>query len=309
MPDSTAPDSPAARTPYEVLGVPVTADDDQLRRAYRRLLRETHPDTGGDAARFHAVQLAWERIGSAEARRDYDRGTPAPAAHAPYTGSPRTSTPASAVRARSYGHPGGRARERYLVLVREWLGRGVEVDDPFDPAIVRRAPREVRYWLAKAQAEEATATVVGSLGIAYTVWNDVAVGDGGAKIDQVVLGPSGLVAIASEDWGDAVRLRKGELESTAIPEGDKPVTRLNRNARRLGRELRVRFTSCVIVVPDDTLEDPYALVERGRHAGTVVVRRSVLPQLLRNGLGDPRLGGYGESFEVRTRIQNAVRFV
>lgn len=303
------PDSPAARTPYEVLGVPASADEEELRRAYRRLLRETHPDTGGDAARFHAVQLAWERIGSAQARRDYDRGTPAPAAHAPYTGSARRSAPASAVRARSYGHPGGRAREHYLVLVREWLGRGVEVDDPFDPSIVRRAPREVRYWLAKAQAEEATATLVAALGIAYTVWNDVAVGDGGAKIDHVVLGPTGLVAVSSEDWGEVVRLRKGELESPAIPEGDKPVARVNRNARRLGRELRVRFTSSVVVVPDDALEDPYAVVERGRHAGTVVVRRSVLPQLLRNGLGDPRLGGYGESFEVRTRIQNGVRFV
>lgn len=304
------PDSPAARTPYEVLGVPATASDDELRKAYRRLLRETHPDTGGDASRFHAVQSAWERIGSSDARRDYDRGSAPSPSHAPYAGAPRAQAPSSsAVRARSYGHPGGRARERYLVLVREWLGRGVEVDDPFDPAIVRRAPREVRFWLAKAQAEEATATLVAALGIAYTVWNDVAVGDGGAKIDHIVLGPSGLVAIASEDWGDPVRLRKGELEGPGIGEDDKPLARLSRNARRAGRQLGVRFSSTVVVVPDEALDEPFAVVERGRHSGAVVVRRSLLPQLLRNGLGDPRLGGYGESFEVRTRIQNAVRFV
>ncbi|NQX10684.1 DnaJ domain-containing protein [Microbacteriaceae bacterium VKM Ac-2855] len=304
------PDSPSARTPYEVLGVPASASDDELRRAYRRLLRETHPDTGGEAGRFHAVQLAWERIGSADARRDYDRGTsPSAPTHAPYTGTPRSSASSSAVRARSYGHPGGRARESYLVLVREWLGRGVAVDDPFDESIVRRAPREVRARLAKAMAEESTATVVGGLGIAFTIWNDVAVGDGGAKIDHVVLGPAGLVAIASEDWGDTVRLRKSEVEGPAVPEDDKPIARLARNARRLGRELGVRFNAAVIVVPDDALEEPISQVERGRHSGSVIVQRSVLPQLLRTGLGDPRLGGYGESFEVRTRIQNGVRFV
>ena len=62
-------DSPADATPYEVLGVPATADDDALRRAYRRAARESHPDLGGDAQRFRRVQLAWERIGTPAARR------------------------------------------------------------------------------------------------------------------------------------------------------------------------------------------------------------------------------------------------
>ncbi|QHF24808.1 DnaJ domain-containing protein [Rathayibacter sp. VKM Ac-2804] len=304
------PDSHAARTPYEVLGVPASASEDELKRAYRRLLRETHPDTGGDAASFHAVQVAWERIGSAGARGDYDRGAAAPGAssHAPYTGSPRQQT-ASSVRARSYGHPGGAAREYYLRLVREWVGRGVEIDDPFDPALVRSAPREVRSWLAKAQAEEATASLVGALGIAFTIWNDVAVGDGGVKIDHLVLGPSGLLALTSADWGEPVRLRKGEVEGAGLAEDEKPLASLAKAARRLGRELGVRFSASVIVVPDDALEQPYEQVERGRHAGDVLIRRSLLPQLLRSGTDDPRLGGYGESFEVRTRVQNRVRFV
>ncbi|HEY8281894.1 MAG TPA: DnaJ domain-containing protein, partial [Leifsonia sp.] len=56
-------DSPASATPYEVLGVSPSVTHEELRRAYRRLLRETHPDTGGTAARFQAVQAAWELIG------------------------------------------------------------------------------------------------------------------------------------------------------------------------------------------------------------------------------------------------------
>ena len=68
------PDSPISATPYEVLGVSPSAGQDELRRAYRRLLRQTHPDTGGDAARFVAVQTAWERIGTPAHRAAYDSG-------------------------------------------------------------------------------------------------------------------------------------------------------------------------------------------------------------------------------------------
>src|SRR6478609_188015 len=67
-------DSPAAPSPYEVLGVRRDASHDELRRAYRRLLRETHPDTGGTAAAFQAVQQAWELVGDPEDRARYDRG-------------------------------------------------------------------------------------------------------------------------------------------------------------------------------------------------------------------------------------------
>ena len=67
-------DSPAAPSPYEVLGVRPDVSHDELRRAYRRLLRETHPDTGGTAAAFQAVQQAWELVGDPEDRARYDRG-------------------------------------------------------------------------------------------------------------------------------------------------------------------------------------------------------------------------------------------
>jgi curved DNA-binding protein CbpA len=101
------PDSPISATPYEVLGVSPTASHDELRRAYRKLARETHPDTGGSSARFVAVQLAWERIGTPEDRAAYDRGRPhasstRAANRARPTGAAGTRPPASVVHVRLY---------------------------------------------------------------------------------------------------------------------------------------------------------------------------------------------------------------
>ncbi len=341
------PDSPSAPTPYEVLGVDPSVAQDDLRRAYRRMLRQTHPDTGGDPARFVAVQRAWELIGTPEDRADYDRGSftsaggtgglwgsahPAGASGSASTsgtgfgsafrpggrGSAGGRAASSSVRARSYGHPGGQEREQYLALIREWVGRGVTLDDPYDPALVRSAPREVRMWLAKAIAEESTAGLVSTLGVGFTIWNNVLTGrsSGGVPetIDHVVLGPGGLFAIQSEDWGSPVRLRKDELVGESLPPDAEPLHELSRGAKMLGRALGVRFTALVIVVPDEALEEPLEEVSRGRLAGSVVVRRSLLASLLRNGAGGAA-SSFGSAdrtsidraFELRTRLQNGIR--
>ena len=67
-------DSPLSASAYQVLGVEPTIDEEALRKAYRLRLRQTHPDTGGEASLFVQVQRAWELVGTPEARAAYDRG-------------------------------------------------------------------------------------------------------------------------------------------------------------------------------------------------------------------------------------------
>lgn len=299
-------DSPMAATPYEVLGVPATATEEELRAAYRRLLRETHPDTGGDASRFIAVQAAWERIGTPTERARYD-GTrttePDRRDWAPRS-APRTDT---RPRARSQGHPGGWRRERYLTLLREWVGRGVDVTDPYDPALVRSAPREVRRILADALAEEATARILSDLGIGYTVWHDVATTSSDEKIDHVVLGPTGLFALLSEDFGGGVVARRGELEGHTL-EGESPVRAIATRARWLAKHARVAFTGVIVVLPDDALAEDWIDAGTTKGMRAIATRRSALGRLLREGVPGARQRGGTELFEARTRLQSTVRF-
>lgn len=305
-------DSPMSLSAYEVLRVEAEIDDEGLRRAYRVRLRETHPDTGGDAALFVQVQRAWELVGTPEARAAYDRGRGHAAAE--WGGEATASTPArpdTRPRARAYGQPGGWRRERYLSLIREWVGRGVDIADPYDPALVRSAPPEIRHILADALAEEETARLVAELGMGYTVWHDVFADRDGLdpeqKVDHLVLGPSGLFAMLSEDFGGPVGVRRGEITGPNVIGA--PVTQLVSRARVVARASGVRFSGALVVLPDDAILD--AVTELGKVRGTPValVARSALTTLLRRGLPGAREVGGTELFDIRTRLQQRVRHV
>jgi molecular chaperone DnaJ len=62
---------------YETLGVPRDADNDAIKKAYRRLARQLHPDVNPDPEtqeRFKEVTRAYEVLSDAEKRRMYDLG-------------------------------------------------------------------------------------------------------------------------------------------------------------------------------------------------------------------------------------------
>jgi hypothetical protein len=305
-------DSPLSASAYEVLAVDPGVDDETLRKAYRLRLRQTHPDTGGDAAVFIQVQRAWELVGTPHARAAYDRGHGFGEAAAPeWSGwRPPPARTDTRPRARSYGHPGGWRRERYLTLIREWAGRGVTLEDPYDPALVRSAPVALRRLLADALAEEATARIVADLGMGYTVWHDVAASGRGAdpdaKIDHIVLGPSGLYGLLSEDFGGPARLRRGEFVGDGVPGA--PLAELLAHMRVVSRAAGVRFSGAIVVLPDEDVVEPIQELGRVRGMRVAITSRSALATVLRRGITGARDIGGNEVFDIRTRLQQTVRF-
>ncbi len=66
--------------PYVVLGVARRADEAEIHAAYRDAVRRTHPDAGGSAAAFEAVQEAYEVLRDPARRRVWDAESARPRA-------------------------------------------------------------------------------------------------------------------------------------------------------------------------------------------------------------------------------------
>ena len=65
---------------YATLGVARTASADEIKRAFRKLASQHHPDKGGDTRKFQEIQAAYDTLGDEQKRAAYNN----PQTHHPF---------------------------------------------------------------------------------------------------------------------------------------------------------------------------------------------------------------------------------
>lgn len=58
---------------YQILGVSKTASEDEIKKAFRRLAHEHHPDKGGEDKKFKDINEAYQILGDKQKRQTYDQ--------------------------------------------------------------------------------------------------------------------------------------------------------------------------------------------------------------------------------------------
>lgn len=58
---------------YSILGVSKTASDDEIKKAYRKLAHQHHPDKGGAKEKFQEINEAYQVLGDRSKRAQYDQ--------------------------------------------------------------------------------------------------------------------------------------------------------------------------------------------------------------------------------------------
>ena len=73
---------------YAALGVPKTATADEIKKAFRKLASQHHPDKGGDTQKFQAIQQAYATLGDEQKRAEYDNPRPQFSGFSGFQGTP-----------------------------------------------------------------------------------------------------------------------------------------------------------------------------------------------------------------------------
>jgi DnaJ-class molecular chaperone len=127
--------------PYKVLGVPRAASDDDVRKAYRKLVKENHPDLNpANAAqaedKIRAINAAFAILGEDDKRRQFDQGM------IDANGEPRRGYSRAGAGAGGAGRPGGPGAEDFGFgdIFSDLFGRGKPGPQPM-------RGQDVRYTL------------------------------------------------------------------------------------------------------------------------------------------------------------------
>jgi hypothetical protein len=139
---------------YELFGVNSKAPSDEVRTAYKRLLRQTHPDTGGTSGLFILIEQAWAVLSDPAKRAAYDKERSG--GLSPESGEPETETSSGGDDdfRRGYADEAGRAsfREDRAAQERRRQQEREEARVQAEVAAQRRARREAERLLPYTSA-------------------------------------------------------------------------------------------------------------------------------------------------------------
>ncbi|WP_020575782.1 DnaJ C-terminal domain-containing protein [Actinopolymorpha alba] len=156
----------ANRDFYDILGVPRTASQEEIQRAYRKLARSYHPDVNKDPGaeeRFKDISGAYDVLSDPDLRRRYDvfgedfRRVPEDVDPETWARAREQAARAGAGRGWARGGPGrgwagaGAPGEQGI---RFGAGEGIDLDELFEGLYAGRGGRTTRGWGAVPGADQ-----------------------------------------------------------------------------------------------------------------------------------------------------------
>jgi hypothetical protein len=272
------------QTHYEVLGIAPTASPRDIKSAYRKAARLTHPDHGGDAQDFARATLAYETLIDPAARSRYDRsygtessylrgGAPAPGAHGTDPGHPSGTGGGGSMR---FGATGPRPSATDATIYVPGLEEPGAIDRATSIRQVHGAPRKRGIFGAQARlARENRSVQLLSRQVLTALPSARLVNGlhapGGGYIDHALLGGYRLALVHSMllprgvyRWDGSTLLRDGKHID---PPRLGPVVH---QMQGLFPELNVTGWT-VILSPDGNLHEPVIDYARGAEPGPMNV--------------------------------------
>lgn len=89
---------------YSILGVNRNASQDEIKKAYRKLAMQHHPDKGGNEEKFKQINEAYDTLGDPNKKSAYDNPQPRFTSEAFNGGNPFGSNPFDDIMAQMFGH-------------------------------------------------------------------------------------------------------------------------------------------------------------------------------------------------------------
>ncbi|RAX50948.1 molecular chaperone DnaJ [Arthrobacter sp. AQ5-05] len=270
------------QTHYEVLGIAPTAGPREIKSAYRKAARLTHPDHGGDARDFARATLAYETLIDPDARTRYDRsyGTESSylrgGAPAPGTYGTEPAHPPSAAGSMRFGTSGPRPSATDATIYLPGLEEPGAIDRATSIRQVHGTPRKRGIFGAQARlARENRSVQLLSRQVLTALPSARLVNGlhapGGGYIDHALLGGYRLALVHSMllprgvyRWDGSTLLRDGKHID---PPRLGPVVH---QMQRLFPELNVTGWT-VLLSPDGNLHEPVIDYARGAEPGPMNV--------------------------------------